>query len=71
MVLATLTGASGEGPLKFVKDDHFDLLIIDEAAQAMEVSCWIPLLKVKRFFVVFVFKKKLKIMSRNKPGYSN
>ena len=26
----------------------FDLVIIDECAQALEVSCWIPLLKGKR-----------------------
>ena len=49
VVLSTLTSASKEGPLKFVKDGHFDLLIIDEAAQALEVSCWIPLLKVNRY----------------------
>ena len=27
---------------------HFDLVIIDEAAQAIEASCWIPLLLGKR-----------------------
>ena len=48
VVLSTTTSASKEGPLKHLSKDHFDLLIIDEAAQAMEVSCWIPLLRVKR-----------------------
>ena len=54
VILSTLTGASKEGPLKFVKDEHLDLLIIDEAAQALEIGCWIPMLKVKRcLFVQF------------------
>eukprot|EP00111_Clytia_hemisphaerica_P020158 TCONS_00059404-protein len=48
VILSTTTSASKEGPLKLLEDDHFDLLIIDEAAQAMEISCWIPMLKVKR-----------------------
>ena len=55
VILSTLTGASKEGPLKFVKDEHFDLLIIDEAAQALEVGCWIPLLKVKRYLFLCVY----------------
>lgn len=48
VVLSTTTSASKEGPLKHLPEDHFDLLIIDEAAQAMEISCWLPLLRVKR-----------------------
>lgn len=42
VVLTTLTGASSR------KLDHtsFDLVIIDEAAQALEIACWIALLKV-------------------------
>lgn len=42
VILTTLTGASSR------KLDHtsFDLVIIDEAAQALEIACWIPLLKV-------------------------
>ena len=43
VILSTLTSSSTEGPLKHLKDTKFDLLIIDEAAQAMEASCWIPL----------------------------
>ncbi|XP_062004931.1 uncharacterized protein LOC133722126 [Rosa rugosa] len=44
VVLATLTGASSR------KLDHtsFDLVIIDEAAQALEIACWIALLKGSR-----------------------
>ncbi|WCJ33922.1 DNA-binding protein putative [Euphorbia peplus] len=44
VVLTTLTGALSH------KLDHisFDLVIIDEAAQALEVACWIALLKGSR-----------------------
>ncbi|KAL6133927.1 hypothetical protein ACLB2K_066160 [Fragaria x ananassa] len=44
VVLTTLTGASSH------KLDHisFDLVIIDEAAQALEITCWIALLKGSR-----------------------
>lgn len=42
VVLTTLTGASS----KKINGITFDLVIIDEAAQALEVACWIALLKV-------------------------
>jgi superfamily I DNA and/or RNA helicase len=42
VVLSTLTGASS----KKLAGITFDLVIIDEAAQALEVACWIALLKV-------------------------
>ncbi|XP_042813350.1 DNA-binding protein SMUBP-2 isoform X2 [Panthera tigris] len=45
VVLATNTGASSDGPLKLLPDGHFDVVVIDECAQALEASCWIPLLK--------------------------
>ncbi|XP_065654259.1 DNA-binding protein SMUBP-2 isoform X2 [Hydra vulgaris] len=48
VVLSTTTSASTDGPLKHLPDNYFDLVIIDEAAQAMEASCWIPLLFSKR-----------------------
>lgn len=44
MVFATNVGTAS----KLLKDVTFDLVIIDEAAQALEVSCWIPILKAKR-----------------------
>lgn len=37
-------GASPDGPLKLLPEAHFDLVVIDECAQALEASCWIPLL---------------------------
>ncbi|XP_067902110.1 DNA-binding protein SMUBP-2 isoform X2 [Heterodontus francisci] len=48
VVLATNTGASNDGPLKLLSDDYFDLVVIDECAQALEASCWIPLMKAPK-----------------------
>lgn len=48
VVLATNTSAGNDGPLGCVPMDHFDIVVIDEAAQALEASCWIPLLRAPR-----------------------
>lgn len=42
VVLTTLTGACS----RKLENTSFDLVIIDEAAQALEIACWIALLKV-------------------------
>lgn len=47
-VLATLTSGHGDGPLKHLQADFFDVIIIDECSQAMEAACWIPLVKGAR-----------------------
>ncbi|CAI5731749.1 unnamed protein product [Hyaloperonospora brassicae] len=44
VVFATNVGAAST----LLKDVTFDLVIIDEAAQALEVSCWVPILKARR-----------------------
>ncbi|KAL4145980.1 hypothetical protein PRNP1_011853 [Phytophthora ramorum] len=44
VVFATNVGAAS----KLLKGVTFDLVIIDEAAQALEASCWVPILKAKR-----------------------
>uniref|UniRef100_A0A7N0VDF1 DNA helicase n=1 Tax=Kalanchoe fedtschenkoi TaxID=63787 RepID=A0A7N0VDF1_KALFE len=44
VVLTTLTGASS----RKLDNITFDLVIIDEAAQALEIACWIALLKGSR-----------------------
>ena len=48
VVLATNTGAAD--PL-IRRMDSFDLVVIDEAGQAIEPSCWIPILMGKRCFL--------------------
>jgi ATP-dependent RNA/DNA helicase IGHMBP2 len=44
VITATLTGANHYS----IRDRNFETLVIDEAAQALEPSCWIALLKAKR-----------------------
>lgn len=44
VVLATLHGAGGFQ----LRQEQFDVVIIDEASQALEAQCWIPLLSAKR-----------------------
>ena len=44
VVLATLHGA---GSFQ-LRDEKFDVVIIDEASQALEAQCWIPLLSAKK-----------------------
>jgi ATP-dependent RNA/DNA helicase IGHMBP2 len=54
VVLATTVGASAGVLEKITNASHdgnptgFDLVIIDEAAQALEASCWIPILRGKK-----------------------
>jgi DNA polymerase alpha-associated DNA helicase A len=43
VVLATLHGAGGN----LIKDEVFDVVIVDEASQALEAQCWIPIMGVK------------------------
>jgi len=52
VILSTLNSASRDGPLKHLPDEHFKLLVIDEAAQALEVSCWIPMMQSPRLILV-------------------
>ncbi|KAH8199369.1 hypothetical protein TruAng_006455 [Truncatella angustata] len=44
VVLATLHGAGGFQ----LKKASFDVVIIDEASQALEAQCWVPLLSAKK-----------------------
>lgn len=44
VVLATLHGAGGFQ----LKNKEFDVIIIDEASQALEAQCWVPLLAAKK-----------------------
>ncbi|KAG6009525.1 hypothetical protein E4U21_002161 [Claviceps maximensis] len=44
VVLATLHGAGGFQ----LRNEEFDVVVIDEASQALEAQCWVPLLTAKR-----------------------
>lgn len=44
VVAATLHGAGGFQ----LRDQRFDAVIIDEASQALEAQCWIPLMRAKK-----------------------
>ena len=44
VVLATLHGAGGFQ----LRNERFDVVIIDEASQALEAQCWVPLLTAKK-----------------------
>lgn len=44
VVLATLHGSGGFQ----LRDEDFDVVIIDEASQALEAQCWVPLLFAKK-----------------------
>lgn len=44
VVLATLHGAGGFQ----LRHEKFDVVIIDEASQALEAQCWVPLLSAKK-----------------------
>uniref|UniRef100_A0A671NR38 DNA-binding protein SMUBP-2 n=1 Tax=Sinocyclocheilus anshuiensis TaxID=1608454 RepID=A0A671NR38_9TELE len=57
VILATNTGASDDGPLKHLPNDHFDLVVIDECAQALESSCWIALLKARKCILAGDYKQ--------------
>uniref|UniRef100_A0A8C4EQ79 Immunoglobulin mu DNA binding protein 2 n=1 Tax=Dicentrarchus labrax TaxID=13489 RepID=A0A8C4EQ79_DICLA len=57
VVLSTNTGACGDGPLKFLPAEHFDWVVIDECAQALESSCWIALLRARKCILAGDYKQ--------------
>lgn len=48
VVLCTNTGAADRALSCLPPEHAFDLVVIDEAAQALEVSCWVALLRGRR-----------------------
>ncbi|GKT98647.1 dna polymerase alpha-associated dna helicase a [Fusarium langsethiae] len=44
VILATLHGAGGYQ----LRNEEFDVVIIDEASQALEAQCWVPLVSAKK-----------------------
>ncbi|KAJ3596215.1 hypothetical protein NHX12_002624 [Muraenolepis orangiensis] len=57
VVLSTNTGASNDGPLRHLPKDHFDWVVIDECAQALESSCWIALLHARKCILAGDYKQ--------------
>uniref|UniRef100_A0A671W8K9 DNA-binding protein SMUBP-2 n=1 Tax=Sparus aurata TaxID=8175 RepID=A0A671W8K9_SPAAU len=57
VVLSTNTGACLDGPLKFLPAEHFDWVVIDECAQALESSCWIALLRARKCILAGDYKQ--------------
>uniref|UniRef100_A0A672G9Y0 DNA-binding protein SMUBP-2 n=1 Tax=Salarias fasciatus TaxID=181472 RepID=A0A672G9Y0_SALFA len=57
VVLSTNTGACVDGPLKFLPAEHFDWVVIDECAQALESSCWIALLRARKCILAGDYKQ--------------
>ena len=55
--LLVFPGASADGPLKHLPEDHFDWVVIDECAQALESSCWIALLKARKCVLAGDYKQ--------------
>jgi ATP-dependent RNA/DNA helicase IGHMBP2 len=52
VVCCTNTGAADKFFKREGKNIVFDLVVIDECAQALEISCWIPILKGARIVLV-------------------
>lgn len=50
-------GACDGGPLKHLPADHFDWVVIDECAQALESSCWIALLRARKCILAGDYKQ--------------
>ncbi|XP_053175060.1 DNA-binding protein SMUBP-2 isoform X2 [Scomber japonicus] len=57
VVLSTNTGACDNGPLKYLPAEHFDWVVIDECAQALESSCWIALLRARKCILAGDYKQ--------------
>eukprot|EP00039_Didymoeca_costata_P015827 m.274218 g.274218 ORF g.274218 m.274218 type:complete len:1007 (-) comp16286_c0_seq6:4357-7377(-) len=48
VVLGTLTSIAPDGPIGYLSKKYFDVCIIDESGQAMEIACWTALMHAPR-----------------------
>ena len=39
VVLVTLTSATEDGPIRFLEENHFDMVVIDEVSQVNRINC--------------------------------
>uniref|UniRef100_A0A669EEI3 DNA-binding protein SMUBP-2 n=1 Tax=Oreochromis niloticus TaxID=8128 RepID=A0A669EEI3_ORENI len=56
-LVCVCAGACDDGPLKFLPAEHFDWVVIDECAQALESSCWIALLRARKCILAGDYKQ--------------
>jgi ATP-dependent RNA/DNA helicase IGHMBP2 len=67
VITATLTGVNN----KYIQDRKFNICIIDEAAQALQGACWIPMLKSKKVILAgdpFQLPPTVKSIEAGKKG---
>eukprot|EP00043_Microstomoeca_roanoka_P020239 m.242460 g.242460 ORF g.242460 m.242460 type:complete len:1144 (+) comp17135_c12_seq4:1197-4628(+) len=48
VVCGTTTTIHATGVLKYLPKDHFDVAVVDEAGQALEVACWAAIMQAPR-----------------------
>lgn len=56
-LLSAFAGACNDGPLKLLPVEHFDCVVVDECAQALESSCWISLLRARKCILAGDYKQ--------------
>ena len=66
VVLSTCVGAANS----LLRDHIFDVVVIDEAAQALEAACWIPILHGKRLVLAGDHKQLPPTIKCNDPKVS-
>jgi ATP-dependent RNA/DNA helicase IGHMBP2 len=68
VIFSTCVSSGSFAMRKFIenKKNFFDLVIIDEASQALEAACWIPMLLGKKVVIVGDFKQIGPIVNTNK-----
>ena len=51
VVLGTIVGCSENGPLKLLAKEHFQLLVVDECSQALEMACWTVIPRAQKLVI--------------------
>ena len=64
IVLCTNVGAA----TRVLRDEVFDMVVIDESAQALEAACWIPMLKAPRVVLAGDHKQLAPTIKSNKAS---
>jgi DNA polymerase alpha-associated DNA helicase A len=71
VVLATCTGADSRHLelLGLCQEHPFDLVVIDEAAQALEAACWIPIFLGKKVILAGGKRPELTVYTKKQVNY--